>query len=49
MSSTTFEEKLGFPIANHKRIYKIIMDLIPNDWKHLLKTEISLKFLLKTF
>ena len=23
--------------------YKFIMDLIPNDWKHLLKTETSKK------
>ena len=29
--------------ANHKRIYKFIMDLIPHDWKHLLKTESSQK------
>ena len=26
-----------------------IMDLIPNDWKHLLKTKTSQKFILKTF
>ena len=26
-----------------------IIDLIPNDWKHLLTTETSQKFLLKTF
>ena len=25
------------------------MDLIPNDWKHLLRTETSQKFFLKTF
>ena len=25
ISFTTFDEKLGFPTANHKRIYKIIM------------------------
>ena len=36
ISSTTFDEKLGFPTGNHKRIpiYKLIMDLIPNNWKH---------------
>ena len=26
----------------YRRIYKFTMDLIPNDWKHLLKTETSL-------
>ena len=41
----TFDEKLGFPTANHKLIYKLIMDL---DWKHLLRTETSQKSLLKT-
>ena len=49
ISSTTFYEKVGFPIANHKKIYKRIMDLILNDWKYLLRTETSQKFLLKTF
>ena len=34
----TFDEKLSFPIVNHEKIYKLIMDLIPNDWKHLLGT-----------
>ena len=48
-SSTTFNEKLGFPTASHKRIYKFIMDLIPNDWKHLLKTDTSQISILKTF
>ena len=28
--STTFDKKLGFPTSNHKRIYKLIIDLIPN-------------------
>ena len=50
MSSTTFDEQLGFPTANHKRICKLIMDIIPNDQKHLLKTETSLwKISLKNF
>ena len=40
---------VGFPIANHKRIHKRIMDLIPIDWKHSLRTENSQKSLLKTF
>ena len=46
ISSTTFKEKLGFPTTNHKRIYILITDF---DWKHLLRTEISQKSLLKTF
>ena len=36
-------DKLDFLTASHKRIYKFVMDLIPNDWKHLLKTETSQK------
>ena len=31
----------------YTRIYKFTMDLIPNDWKHLLKTESSWKILFK--
>ena len=31
VSSTTFDEKLGFPISNYKRIHELITDLIPND------------------
>ena len=41
----TFDEKLGFSTANHKRIYKFTMDLIPNNWKHWLRTENSQKSL----
>ena len=37
----TFDKKLGFTTANHKRIYRLIMNLVPNDWNHLLRTEIS--------
>ena len=29
--STTFDEKLGFSIANYKRIYKLVIDFIPNN------------------
>ena len=44
----TFDEKLGFPTANHKRIYKLIKDLISDYWKDLLRIEISFKkFLLQ--
>ena len=41
ISSTTIDKKIDFLTTNHKRIYKLIIDLIPNDWKHLLKTETS--------
>ena len=34
ISSVAFDEKLTFSTANHKRIYKRIMDLIPNDLKY---------------
>ena len=42
ISYTTFDEKLGFPTANHKRIYKLITDFESTclDWnftKSLLK------------
>ena len=46
--SATFNEKLGFPTDSHERIYKLIMELIPNDWKHLLRTDTSHKSLLKS-
>ena len=45
--STTFDKKLGFPTAKHKRIYKLIMALISSNWKQLLRTETSRKYLLK--
>ena len=48
-SSATFDKKQCFSIANHKRIYKPFMDLIPNDWKHLLRSKTSQKSFLKTF
>ena len=47
--SPTFDKTVGFPTANRKRIYKLIMDFIPNDWKHLLRTETTQKSILKTF
>ena len=43
ITSTTFGEKLDFSTANHEKVYKFIMDLIPNDWKYL-----KLKLLKKT-
>ena len=45
----TFYEKLGFPTANHKKIYELIMDSTHSDWKHLLETKTSQKSLLKSF
>ena len=44
--STTDDKRLGFLTANHKRIYKLILDF---DRKHLLRTETSQESLLKTF
>ena len=49
ISSTSFEEKLNLSTANHNRIYKSIIELIPNDWIHLLKTRTSQQSLLKAF
>ena len=49
ISSTIFDKKLGFPTTNHKRIYRLIMNLIFNDWKHLIRTQTSQKSFLKTF
>ena len=49
ISSTTFDKEIGFLTANYERIYKIIKDLILSDWKHLLRTETSQKYLLRTF
>ena len=49
ISSKFFEKKLRLSNDNYQRIYKLIMDLIPNNWKHLATlTEISQKPLLKT-
>ena len=48
-SSTSFEEKLNLLTANHNRIYKSIIELIPNDWIHFLKTRTSQQSLLKVF
>ena len=38
ISSMTSDEKVGFPIANHERIYKLILDSIPIASKHLIRT-----------
>ena len=39
--SATFGEKLNLPNVNHNKTYKPIIDLIPNNWLHTLKTETS--------
>ena len=44
----TFEEKLGFSHFNHKTIYKLILHLLCNDWKQILRLETPSKFILKT-
>ena len=49
ISSTTFDEEQGFLTTNYERIYKLIKDLILNDWKHLLRTETSQKIPFKNF
>ena len=49
ISSRSFEEKLNLPPANHNRIYKAIVELIPNDWIYLLKNKTSQESLLKVF
>ena len=49
VSSMSFEEKLSLPNANYNRIYKSIVELIPNDWIQLFKTKTSQQSLLKVF
>ena len=39
ISFTKFDEKLDLPIANHERIYKLIMNF---DWKQLFRKIIKL-------
>ena len=47
--SVSFSEKLNLPNVNHNKIYKSVIELIPNNWIHLLKTKTSQKSLLKVF
>ena len=47
ISSVSFREKLSLLNVNHNRIYKSIVELIPNNWIHLLKTKTSQQSLLK--
>ena len=44
ISSRTSDEKLGFPTANHKKIYKLCI-IVDFDSKHLRRTETSQKSL----
>ena len=45
----TFEEKIGLSNVNHKIIYKLVLYLICNDWKQILRLEAPSKIILKTF
>ena len=47
--SETFREKLDLPNLNHNNIYKKIMELIPENWIRLLRTETSQQSLFKVF
>ena len=49
-SSTIFHKNFTrFSYCQSFKIFKLIMGSIPNDWKHLLRTETSQKSLLKIF
>ena len=49
ISYSTFDEKLGLLTVNHKIIYKIIMEFIVSNWKHLFRIENSQKALSNFF
>ena len=49
ISYSTFDEKLGLLTVNHKIIYKIIMEFIVSNWKHLFRIENSQKVLSNFF
>ena len=36
-----WQETKFYYSQRYERIYKLTMDIIPNDWKHLLKTQTS--------
>ena len=44
----TFEEKIGLSDVNHKIMYKIVLYLICNDWKQILRLEAPQKIIQKT-
>ena len=45
----TFEEKIGLSNFNHKIIHKLVLYLICNDSKQILRLEGPSKIILKTF
>ena len=45
----TFQEKLGLSNVSHKIIYELILYLICNDWKQILRPKTPPKFILKAF
>ena len=49
ISPTSFKETLNLPNTNHIGTYKSIIELIRNDWIHLVKTKTSQQSLLKVF
>ena len=49
ISSMTFEEKIGLSNVNHKIIYKLVLYLICNEWKQILRLEVLPKIIFKTF
>ena len=49
ISSETFREKLDLLNVNHNNIYKRIVDLIPKNWLHILKTKLLNSHYLKFF
>ena len=49
ISSMTFEEKIDLSDVNHKKLYKLVLYLICNDWKQILRLEAPSKIILKTF
>ena len=49
ISFMTFEEKIGLFNVNHKIISKLVLYLICNDWKQILRLEASSKIILETF
>ena len=49
VSSMTFKDKLVLSNVNHKIRYKLILYIICNDWKQILRPVIAPKCILKTF
>ena len=49
MSSNSFKEKLNRPKKDSNKIYRSIVELIPNNWIQILKNKTSQESLLKVF